>query len=619
MASTMKKPSWRRLSIVVFDILVVIAAYGGAFLLRFDFHLDAQFAGIMMDTLPFPVLLYPLCANFFHVYRGLYQFSSFPDLLNIVRAVGAAALVNGVMILFVRHGQIYPRSALIMHPVLVFLGMGAVRFGVRLAKSAFHLPRMPRGDERQILLVGAGTLGEQVARQMMDGHHPQFHVVGFLDDDESKWDLSVHGVTVLGGRAALSDVLKRHKIDEIVVTLEAKRGEIVRSIADSLKDVDQKIEVKIAPGIDEQLRGGGLNLRKVRPADLLNRKEIHLDVERIASLLRGKVVMITGAGGTIGSELARQVASFGPAHLVLFDNHSTSLFYREAEMKERFPRVPVSAVLGDVRDRALVDQTLESRKPELIMHAAAHKHVPQLEANPHEGIANNVLGTFTIAHAAHKHKVERFLLISTDKAVRPSSVMGATKRAAELVLLHFARKSKTLFTAVRFGNVLGSSGSVLEIFREQIAKGGPLTVTHADATRYFMTVEEAVQLVLQALALTRGNEIYVLNMGTPVRIMEMAQNLLQLSGLTPGRDIQIKTTGLRPGEKLHEQLMEDPAGYDPTEHPDLMILRKENRPIEDFEARVSELEMLCRTAEGPVLVKKLRELVPTFQPQTTAP
>jgi FlaA1/EpsC-like NDP-sugar epimerase len=354
------------------------------------------------------------------------------------------------------------------------------------------------------------------------------------------------------------------------------------------------------------------NPRKVQPADLLNRKEVRLDEARIARSIEGKVVLVTGAGGTIGGELSRQIAGYKPRTILLLENHATALFYREAEVRERAPGVEVVGVLGDVRDQALLDRIFKQHRPQVVFHAAAHKHVYQLESNPHEGVNNNVIGTYRLAATADKHGVENFLLISTDKAVRPSCVMGAAKRAAEMVVTDFSRRSKTKFTAVRFGNVLGSSGSVLKIFQEQIEQGRPITITHPDVTRYFMTVEEAVGLVLQSNAMAKGGEVFVLRMGTPVRIMDMARNLILLSGLEPGRDVEIRITGLKTGEKLNEELIEDPAGEEPSEHSEIMVLRGENKPIDKLDDRLLELEICSRGTDKLAMIRKLAAFVPTF-------
>ncbi|MFA6319128.1 MAG: nucleoside-diphosphate sugar epimerase/dehydratase [Elusimicrobiota bacterium] len=611
-----QKVNPRRLGVMLLDVIVVLATYYLAFLLRFDFQIEHPFPDILFQTIKVVPFVYAAGAFSFGLYRGIYYFSSFSDLINIMKAVAASAIVTGALILFLRHGGWYPRSVLIIHPILVFLFVGGIRFGIRLAKNLVLIPRSFGADSKGVLLIGAGSLGESIARQMLNAPDAAYRVAGFLDDDKEKWGLSIHGCPVLGGLESLNPILDKENIQEIVVTIEDRRGQVVRSIAESLADRETKPELKIAPTLSEMLTspGASLQLRKAMPADLLNRKVVRLELDRIAASLKGRSVLITGAGGTIGGELSRQCLSFKPARIILLDNHATSLFYAENDaLSHRSPETEVVAILGDIRDRALLRELFERDKPQVVFHAAAHKHVSQLESNIVEGLSNNLLGTYRVAEAADKHGAESFLLISTDKAVRPAGIMGATKRAAELAILHLSQKSKTRFSAVRFGNVLGSSGSVLELFRRQMAAGGPLQVTHPEATRFFMTVEEAVQLVLEAFSLGRPGEVFILNMGTPVRIMDMAKNLLLLSGLTPGKDMEITVTGLRPGEKLHEELMEDPAGYESSGHPDILILRKENRLVEEFPATLASIEAACAKADPAAALKALAGLVPTYQ------
>lgn len=611
------KINLRRLTVVFVDLAVVIASYFLAFLLRFDFAIDQEFFPILLQTLPIVLIVYPAAAYAFSLYRGIYYFSSFSDLINITKSTASAAVVAGAMILF-RRG-FYPRSVLIIHPILVFLFMGGVRFGIRLLKNYLNIPRMPAEGTRRVLLVGAGNLGESVLRQISNSPEAHAQVVGFIDEDEDKWGRSIHDRTVFGGLEALPEVLDKNAIDEIVITGHAKRGEILRAIVEILQDRAHKPELKIAPTIDETLHspGAGLALRRVRPSDLLNRKVVQLDLASIAKTLRKKTVLVTGAGGTIGSELCRQALQYDPETLILVDNHSTSLFTREAELKSKSRATRITAVLGDIRDEALMENIFAGLKPAVVFHAAAHKHVSQLEDNVFEGISNNVLGTRFLAGLSDRHGVETFLLVSTDKAVKPAGVMGATKRAAELVAQDFADRSKTRFVVVRFGNVLGSSGSVLEIFQEQIAKGGPLTVTDPRMTRYFMTVEEAVQLILQAASQAKGGEIFVLNMGTPVKILEMAKNLVLLSGLIPDKDIEIKISGLRPGEKLHEELMEDPTGFEKSSHPDIMVVRADKTALENLRERLKNLDHLEPNQPPEALVERLRQIVPSFSPRVS--
>lgn len=603
----------RRPFIVLLDCFAILAAFVFAFLLRFDFSLGTNHFNVILQTTPIVVTSFLLCGGVFSLYRGIYYFSSFSDLINITKAAAAGGLISAAIIMFIRAGQ-FPRSVLLLHPILSFMGICGIRFSIRLVKTRLRMRGITSGDWRNVLIVGAGDLGESLLRQINKTPELGYNLIGLIDDDREKWGMSVHGHKVLGGCSSLKTILAENDIDVIIIAIASQRGQLLRSIVDILKDVNPRPELKIAPALDEMLQthSNKMSLRQVKPSDLLNRSEIKLDEPAIARLIERKCVLISGAGGTIGAELCRQALKFQPEKLILLENHATSLFYRDEEFKKKARGTAIVSILGDVRDQSLLERVFTKHKPEIVLHAAAHKHVHQLEFNIPEGILNNILGTYYLAQTASKHQTENFLLISTDKAVRPSNVMGATKQAAEQIVRHFAKNSNTCFTAVRFGNVLGSSGSVLKIFQEQISSGGPITVTDARATRYFMTVEESVGLILQAISMAKGGEIFVLKMGTPVRIIDMAQNLVLLSGLEVGKDIEIKITGLKQGEKLDEELMEDPAGVTDSTHSDIFLLGSDAQSDPNFEKRILDLEILCRGTDEKAILKKLAGLVPTF-------
>jgi FlaA1/EpsC-like NDP-sugar epimerase len=603
----------RRLAVVLGDMMVVVAAYTTAYLLRFDFAWEGYYSAVFLRTMPVVMLSYLLSSYYYGLNRGLRHYASFGDILNVVKASFSAALVQAAFILFVTQGR-FPRSILVMTPMLTLGGVAMVHAFVRYAKE-FLQDRGASGlPTRTAVIVGAGDLGELVYRQMRTEEDVNYRIVAFFDEDAEKWGMRMHGVPVVGSVSTLASYLGRSAVDEVVIAVSSARGQSVSAVAEATRELAKRPVIKIAPSLDEMLRtpSAGANPRKVQPADLLNRKEVRLDLARIARSIEGKTVLVTGAGGTIGGELCRQAITYRPRTIVLVDTHATALFYREMELREKMPAVKVVAVLGNVRDQDLLERTFKAYRPQVVFHAAAHKHVLQLESNIQEGVSNNTLGTYKAAAAADKYGAEVFLLISTDKAVRPSCVMGATKRAAEIVVTDFARRSKTRFVAVRFGNVLGSSGSVLKIFQEQIELGRPITITHPDVTRFFMTVEEAVGLVLQTGAMAKGGEVFVLKMGAPVRIMDMARNLILLSGLEPGRDVEIRITGLKTGEKMAEELVEDPAGEEQSEHPDILVLRSENGRIDDLAAKVLELELASRGTDNALMLRRLSEFVPTF-------
>lgn len=607
--------SFRRLSIVLGDCLLAAFSLSFAIFFRFDFNIPAEFASLHAIAIPVVLVVYPALFYVGGVYRGIYYYSSFPDMLTLARGVGLAGLATGAILLFLLQGK-FPRSVIVLHPLLVLLGSGGIRALIRWGKIRLNMPRAYTGRERNVLLIGAGDLGESLIRQILRTPGANYRVVGILDDDESKWGLRLHGFPVLGGRSSLLEVLARFQVDEILIAVGARRGEILSDLVERLRAVAVRPELKIAPSLSEMFLAPGkeISVRKVRPADLLTRGVVRLDEERIARAIRGKRVLVTGAGGTIGAELTRQALRYEPAEVFLVEAHATSLFYIDQEAKELAHGARVISVLGDIRNRAFLECLFLERKPQVVLHAAAHKHVHQLEVNIEEGIQNNALATLGLCEAAFKHAVETFLLVSTDKAVKPSSVMGATKRLAEMVVASFSGRGKTRFLAVRFGNVLGSSGSVLPIFQRQIERGGPVTVTHPDVRRFFMTVEEAVSLILQAASISKGGEIFLLKMGNPVKIAEMAKNLILLSGLEPGKDIEIRFTGLRQGEKLEEELVEDSNGCDESEHSNLLILRGENRPPGNFEKSLLDLEMATRSGDSVAVLRRLQALVPTFSP-----
>lgn len=607
--------SHRRLLLLSADLLLITFASYASFLLRFDFEPTPFYQLLFLRTLPYALFSYFFAAYACGLNRGAYFVPSMSEAWELAKAICLAAVLNAACVTFLEQGR-YPRSVLLMQPLIAFSALFAMRASARRIMHWLQSRWTARPPEARVLVIGAGSIGEMLLVQLLHRHQ---EIVGLIDDDPAKWGIRVHGVPVLGDRGLLPSLLKTQHIDEIVIAIASKRGEIVRSVVEATRHAARRPEIKIAPSLDEMLRSrsDGLKIRKVRPADLLNRPVVRLDTEKISRTIQGKIVLVSGAGGTIGSELCRQALTYKPTRIVLLENHATALFYRDAELKAAKSSVEIIPILGDVRDVGLLDRVFKEYSPQVVLHAAAHKHVHQLEFNVQEGVSNNTLGTYRLAAAADRYGAEVFLLVSTDKAVRPSSVMGATKRAAEIVVRSMAQSSKTRFVAVRFGNVLGSSGSVLRIFQEQIAAGGPVTVTDADATRYFMTVEESVGLILQAASMAHGGDIFVLKMGDPVRIMDMAKNLILLSGLEPGIDIEISVTGLKQGEKSHEELVEDPAGAEPSEHPEIMRLRAENGGgITELPARMLELELSMRSQDPKAALHRLLDLVPTFKPST---
>jgi FlaA1/EpsC-like NDP-sugar epimerase len=603
----------RRALVMGIDALAVLAAYTLAFLLRFEFRLGPAQLQWLVPTAPYAVGAYLLTSYYFGVNRGLKFCAGFSELADIVKAVLAAGALQAAAVA-ARPPSGFPRSVLIGAPIITVFCVAGLHAFARFASHYLYV-HLGGSLRRTAVIVGTGDLAELVYDNLRSDQTVDYRVAAFVDD--ASVGVRLHGRPLVG-LAGLAALLRREPVDEIVIAVARHgRGQALDSVAEALRGVERRPAVLVAPTLDEMLSTNKrAEPRRVRPADLLNRRVISLDAARITESIRGKAVLISGAGGTIGGELARQVARLRPRKLILLENNATALFYIESELRDRQPETEILAALGDVRDTALLQRLFRQERPETVFHAAAHKHVHQLESNVSEGISNNLLGTYQMATAADAAGAETFILISTDKAVRPTCVMGATKRAAEIVVSNFARKSRTKFTSVRFGNVLGSSGSVMKIFQEQIEKGQPLTLTHPEATRYFMTVEEAVGLVLQASTLAKGGEIFVLNMGEQIKIMDMARRLIWLSGLEPERDVPIRVVGLRPGEKLAEELIEDPLGQEPSGHPDIMVLKSENKEVDELADRILRIELLTSSAERDAMIRALTQLVPTF---TAAP
>ena len=598
------------------DAAAVCAAYYIAFLLRFEFAIPQLQMDNFIRTVPLVLAVRLVIYWRMQMYSSLSRYASFPDLINIVKAVlySQVAIVAGA--LFLQHGLQFPRSVLVLDPVLATIFAALPRFARRLKRELVDAPSAADGPAKKMLVFGAGDLGESVVRNLkrMGG----YDVVGFLDDNEAKWGRSIHGVAILGGRASLPAVVAKHGVEEVLIAVNYSRGQILQDLMGMLAGTPHsKVALKAVPALSEHLRksatGGPKTIRNIEPSDLLNRKPVHINSQAIAGIIEGKTVMVTGAGGTIGAELCRQIAEMKPKKLLLLENNNTSLFYIDRELAEMEPRPDFLSIAGDIQDEKLLENIFTTYKPQVLFHAAAHKHVPLMEANPQEAVKNNTLGTYYLARAAKRYGVERFLFISTDKAVRPSSIMGASKRMGEMVLRAFSRDGGTKFMAVRFGNVLGSSGSVVKIFQDQISKGGPVTVTHKDITRFFMTVEEAVQLVLQACTIGNGGEIFVLNMGEPVKLYDLAKSLIMLHGLTPEKDIKIEFVGLRPGEKMYEELFCEKDVRKDTGHPDIFMAVPEEASAVIVQDQIPELTKASQSPDPEIVLGKIKELVPTYR------
>jgi len=604
------------------DVVLIIIAVLGSFALRLDVgQLPYYFpAALIMCAVALLVKL-PVF-YFFGLYRRLWVYASTNELRLIVVAVSAASvLTSGVMLLLISVGLVQPgmpRTALGIDWLISLVLIGGSRFALRILSEQTSTRREEKS--RRALIIGAGDAGALVARELQKSSQLNILPIGFLDDDPTKQHKEIYGVPVIGEIASLPEVLDNYQVDEVIIAIPSAPGRVVRLVNDICRL--KGIPSRTMPGLYE-LIGGKVSvnrLREVDITDLLRREPIKIDDRLIGASFSGKRVLVTGAGGSIGREICRQVARWGPAELVLLGHGENSIFEALLELSESFPTLSLHPVIADVRDAGRMEEIFRRHRPEVVFHAAAHKHVPLMEMNVEEAVTNNVLGTRNVVQAAIAQGVERLVLISTDKAIRPVSVMGATKRLAEMIVLDAAHRSGRAFTVVRFGNVLGSRGSVVPLFKQQIARGGPVTVTHPDMRRYFMTIPEAVHLVLQAAAMGQGGEVFLLNMGQQVRILDLAEDLIRLSGLEPGRDIEIVFTGIRPGEKLSEDLWEEGMHFQPTAHPEIFRVEDdENVDGERLARAVDEMAHLARQAETESLLRLLDESIPSAAVRSVPP
>ena len=598
--------------IILHDILVAAFAWMGAYWLRFNLAVPPEFQAAALSTLAWVVPLQAVVFWRFGLYRGIWRFASLPDLKRIVLAVGLAALLVPVTLILFRVHAVVPRSVLILDPLLLVIVMGGSRLAYRAWKE-HRLASVLRPDSKPVLVAGAGSAADFLLREL--ARNPAgFHVIGLLDDNRDKQGRLVQGLPVLG---ALDDVVvcaKKMEVDDIVLALPSAAHAVRKRITQLCTEAG--LNVMTIPSLEDLVAGrvSVSSLRRVELDDLLGRDPVQLDDSGLHQLLTDQVVMVTGAGGSIGSELCRQIARFAPAKLVLFEQSELALYAMEQELPQNFSQLKIVPVIGDVKNAVWVSQVMAEHRPAVVFHAAAYKHVPLMENdNAWEAVRNNVLGTQVVAAAAQAQGVGKFVMISTDKAVNPTNVMGATKRLAEMACQAMQQPGGTRFVSVRFGNVLGSSGSVIPKFQKQIEAGGPVTVTHPDIMRYFMSIPEAAQLVLQAGLMGEGGEIFVLDMGEPVRIAELARLMIRLSGADEDR-IRIEYTGLRPGEKLYEELLADDESTLPTPHPKLRVA-KARRADADWYAECLAWLACTGPYDEATVKRQLKTWVPEYQPQ----
>jgi FlaA1/EpsC-like NDP-sugar epimerase len=601
---------YRTVFLVAVHLALVVVSYTLAFMLRLEWLIPDPYLDMYLRTLPMLIGVRLLAFAYYRLYRGWWRYVGMRDMIDLLKAVAVSSLVFAAVLLFIGRGQGYPRSVIFIDALLTVSLIGGVRFGLRAVREKRRPRVAPR--LRRVLIVGAGDAGELLLREMHNNPRLGYLPVGFLDDDDRKIGFHIHGVEVLGATTELNEILASRPADEIIIAIPSASRDSIQGIVN--RCIESKLPFKILPAI--AALSGQVHMSQVRPVrveDLLGREPVELDTSGIRADIAGRRILITGAGGSIGSELARQVASYGPDSIALIERSENALFLIEQELKRKAPDVRVLPLICDIREAADVQRIFRDTRPEIVYHAAAFKHVPMMESHLAQAVENNVFGTLNVADSAAAHQA-KFVLISSDKAVSPSNVMGATKRLAEKLVLCVNERRRTHFVAVRFGNVLGSNGSVVPLFAEQIADGGPVTVTHPEATRYFMTIPEAVQLVLQASVLEEARDrIVMLEMGAPMRIVDLARNLIRLSGYEPDVDIAIVYTGLRPGEKLHEQLTSDQEETAGTRYEKIRVVRTEAPPLS--ERGLDALRDAVHGRDERVILRRLQELVPEFAPQ----
>ena len=560
----------------------------------------------------------PLVYYFFGIYRRLWRYASIRELVLILSSVTTASMIVGGSMMGLYGARFFigfPRSVLIIDWLLTLTFVGGFRFIFRwLAESstsAANRSILHSLHRKWVLVVGAGDAGAMVVRELLKNPQLNMKPIGFLDDDPAKQDSKIHGVPVLAPIDEIERVFKTRHVDEVIIAIPSASGEVLRQITTKCRQ--RNIPFRTMPGLYE-LIGGTVSvsrLREVDISDLLRREPVKMDTEALGEVLENKVVMVTGAGGSIGSELCRQIARLNPKRILMLGHGENSIFSAITTLRERYPSMAFVPLIADVRDFPRLSVLFDRWEPQVIFHAAAHKHVPLMESNIEEAVTNNILGTSNIVKSALSHNVQRLVMISTDKAIKPVNIMGATKRIAEMLLLDAARKHNRAFTVVRFGNVLGSRGSVVPRFKRQIAAGGPVTVTHPEMKRYFMTIPEAVHLVLQASTQAEGGENYILDMGQPVKILDLAEDLIRLSGLEPGKDIEIIFSGIRPGEKLSEDLWDKGFAYSPTAHPDIhQVDTEEALSSEELSNLVDKLINYAREGKTEEIRTLLSEIIP---------
>lgn len=601
-----------RIMLIILDVISINISSYLALLVRFElkwYSIEPECLIAVNRMCIFNTLITIMIFFMMRLYHSLWRYASVREMVNVLLACIISALIH-ITSLFMYY-RYFTKSYIMIYTMLLLLFTLIIRFSYRIARYFFSMYNHDL-ETRNTMIVGAGEAGNMLMNELVMSNHLDARIKCFIDDDKSKHSTYIHGVKVVGGRESILSAAKKYSINEIIIAMPTASKKTISELVDICKNVPA--ELKILPGMYQLVNGEATldKLRKVQIEDLLGREPVKVDIESIMKYVCNKIVLVTGGGGSIGSELCRQIAAHSPKRLIIVDVYENNAYDIQQELKHDYPGLELVVLIASVRNTERMDSIFSKYRPDIVYHAAAHKHVPLMEDSPTEAIKNNVFGTYKTALAAHKYNTEKFVLISTDKAVNPTNIMGASKRICEMIIQAFNKHSETEFVAVRFGNVLGSNGSVIPLFRKQIEAGGPVTVTHPDIIRYFMTIEEAVSLVLQAGAYAKGGEIFVLDMGEPVKIIDLARNLIRLSGYKPDEDIEIKITGLRPGEKLYEEMLMGEEGLKDTANSLIHI----GKPIlfdeEEFFVKLEELYD-CAYTESENIKSVVENIVPTYR------